>query len=106
MANGINIENLNLKEIADLQVKLAEQAKAVEAATRVDALAQVTKLAAELGFEIHDLVSGKAANVKKVKVVKYRNEIGQTWSGATQGRKPAWVKEILEAGGDLEQYKV
>lgn len=47
------------------------------------------------------------AKDKKIgSVVKYRNEKGETWSGAARGRKPRWVVEILAAGGDIEKYRV
>lgn len=40
-----------------------------------------------------------------VKVVKYKNEDGLTWSGG-RGPKPKWVVSILDAGGDIEKYRV
>jgi DNA-binding protein H-NS len=40
-----------------------------------------------------------------VKVIKYKNEEGLTWSGG-RGPKPKWVAEILAAGGDIEKYRI
>lgn len=37
--------------------------------------------------------------------VKYKGANGETWSGG-RGRKPAWVKTIEEAGGNIEDYKI
>lgn len=36
---------------------------------------------------------------------KYRDQYGREWSGG-RGRKPGWVLEIIEAGGDIEQYRI
>ncbi len=36
---------------------------------------------------------------------KYRSPNGETWSGG-RGRKPAWVKAIEDAGGNIEDYKI
>jgi len=40
-----------------------------------------------------------------VKVIKYKNADGLTWSGG-RGPKPKWVVEVLSTGGDIEQYRV
>ena len=50
---------------------------------------------------------GLAKNAKRgPAVVKYRNEAtGDTWGGG-KGPRPAWVKAIQEAGGDIEQHRV
>lgn len=94
--------------------KLTEQAQAVRK-TEIDAVltdmkAKIEKYdltADQLGFSS----TPKKTAVKKISsstkeaVVMYKNG-DLTWSGAARGRKPKWVKEILDAGGDIEQYRV
>jgi len=50
----------------------------------------------------------KIANATKAKEpaeAKYRGPNGETWGGG-RGRKPAWVQAILDAGGNIEKFKV
>lgn len=45
---------------------------------------------------------GKAA--PKASPVAYRNEAGQTWAG--RGKRPQWLRDALEAGHTLDQFRV
>lgn len=53
----------------------------------------------------------KVAKVKKAKksdgtpVHLYKNEKGEGWTGA-RGPTPKWVKDVKNAGGDIEKYRV
>lgn len=47
----------------------------------------------------------KAKKASKEPEVLYRNEKGETWSGA-RGRLPNWVKAIKNAGDDIEKYRI
>lgn len=42
---------------------------------------------------------------KEPAIVKYRGPNGETWSGG-RGRKPTWIQSILDAGGDIEAFKI
>jgi DNA-binding protein H-NS len=58
--------------------------------------------ASELGY------SGKTAKTGTPAVKaepKYKNESGETWSGS-RGRKPQWVNDIVNSGGDIEKYLI
>lgn len=49
---------------------------------------------------------GKVKTTKRgPAVVKYQDEVGNTWGGG-KGPRPAWVKAIQGAGGDIEKYLV
>ncbi|SDP86100.1 H-NS histone family protein [Rhodoferax sp. OV413] len=47
---------------------------------------------------------GKATK-RPLTIVKYKDDSGNTWGGG-KGPRPAWVKAIQEAGGDMEKYRV
>jgi DNA-binding protein H-NS len=47
----------------------------------------------------------KTKAAAKTSVVQFVGPNGETWSGG-RGKRPAWVNEILAAGGDMEQYRV
>jgi DNA-binding protein H-NS len=46
----------------------------------------------------------KSKSSAKAKSVAFVGPNGETWSGG-RGKRPAWVNEILAAGGDIEQYR-
>ncbi len=46
----------------------------------------------------------KAKSSPKTKSAAFVGPNGETWSGG-RGKRPAWVNEILAAGGDIEQYR-
>lgn len=83
-------------------------------------LAEIKNKVAEYGFTpvqvfgntlgaVNSLRAPRSPNKEKkgtpVKVVKYKNEDGLTWSGG-RGPKPKWVVAILEAKGDIEKYRI
>lgn len=108
------------EQIAALQA----QSKAMHEALLADEIKAIKAKIKELGLKPRDLFSAavlsgvgeaapismgeKIAKVTKVKetaAVKYRGPNGETWGGG-RGRKPAWVQTILDAGGDIEKFKI
>ena len=99
---------------AELQAQikmLQEQAEQVKAKELETVVADIKKKISEYGLTAEQLgfssATGKTSKktATKESTVMYKKG-DQTWSGATRGRKPDWVKEILEAGGDIEEYRV
>lgn len=101
-------------ELQEQIKKLQDEAEKVRAAEIESVLADVKGKIAQYGLTAEQLgfaaairkgKGNKGASASKDATVMYRK--GQlTWSGAARGRKPAWVAEILAAGGDIEQYRV
>ena len=108
------------EQIAALQAK----SKALHEALLADEIKAIKTKIKEFGLKPRDLFSAavlsgdsvdtpvsmgekiaKIAKDKEPAVVKYRGPNGETWSGG-RGRKPAWVQAILDAGGDIEKYRV
>lgn len=91
--------------------KLQDQAEKLKAKELESVIAAIKQQISEYGLTAEQL--GFAATSKrtvrkggaKTAVVMYRNG-DLTWSGAARGRKPGWVKEIMDAGGDIEKYRV
>jgi len=99
---------------ADLQAqikKLQDQAEKQKAKELESVIAGIKQQIAEYGLTAEQLglAPARKKTVKKAAaktaVVMYRNG-DLTWSGAARGRKPSWVKEIMDAGGDIEKYRV
>lgn len=87
----------------------AEKVKEVEIETILadmkSKIEQYGLTAEQLGFSSAPKKTTKKASTSKDATVMYKNG-DLTWSGASRGRKPSWVKEILDAGGDIEKYRV
>ena len=100
-----NMSYAELKAIAPMiPAKIAEREKSEREAIK----SELTELAKSKGFEMADLFgdSSKPAKEKKTVAPKYRNpaDATQTWTG--RGRKPKWVIEALEAGGNMDDFLI
>lgn len=92
--------------------ELVQQAQALMAQAekvRKDELAAVINEIKEKmkahGITVADLGGVGKKSSKAKAPAKYSSPNGETWSGGP-GRKPAWVKAILDAGGDIEKYRI
>src|SRR5687768_5142628 len=97
------------KQIEELQQKAAE----IEATEKQAVINEILQKVVDYAITPEDLglVSRSSKSKAKSKSSaspappKYKGPDGQLWSGG-RGRKPQWVKEILEAGGDIEKYRI
>ena len=94
-----------LKTIAPMvAMKITEREKAERDAVK----AELKALAKSKGFEFDELFGSGAKPAKEKKTVppKYRNpaDATQTWTG--RGRKPGWVVEALNSGGNLDDFLI
>ncbi|MBM3422125.1 MAG: H-NS histone family protein [Chlorobi bacterium] len=93
-------------QIAELQQLVAAQ----KAAGKKQAIEEIKAKMDEFGITPDDLQSRgktsllKAPKEKKTAAVKYRMG-DNTWSGG-KGPKPKWVKELLDKGGNINDYLV
>ena len=98
--------------LAEANAKLANFRKE----NRGPKLVELKKDIADYGFTAVELFGeaalppakpkAKASSAKRpVSVVKYKDDDGNTWGGG-KGPRPAWVKVIQGAGGDMEKYRV
>jgi DNA-binding protein H-NS len=94
-------------------VHLHEQATSLRDKERHDAIAKIRMSIVE--HQLTGSECGFSNDPRSVKnpmpahsptgTIRYRNELGQTWSGG-RGRRPSWIIEALSAGKSLEQYAV
>ena len=92
----MDLNTLTLKELKKLRKDVDKKIADFENRKKREALSELEKKAAELGFSLSDLTG--TAKVKKVSPPKYRNPADpeQTWTG--RGRTPLWVKALETAG--------
>lgn len=75
---------------------------------------QIRQLATSVGMSPEEVImqmsrgrrGSRAASAKGVRIVRYRNpeDPEQTWTG--RGKHPNWLREKLQAGANLEDFKV
>ena len=91
-----------MKQAKELMV----QAEAMRSSDRALAISEIKKKMTEFEISATDLGASSKVSVKSVKgEPKYRGPNSELWSGG-RGRKPAWVKEALAAGKDIEQFRL
>jgi DNA-binding protein H-NS len=93
-----------LKAQAEALLRQAEEVRRQEIQ---GVIAEIRTKMAEYGLTLQDLggkFSVKGSRSRSKREARYIGPNGQTWSGGP-GRKPQWVREILAAGGDIEQYR-
>ncbi|TSE30302.1 H-NS histone family protein [Tepidimonas charontis] len=95
-----------LKAQAEALLAQAEQLRKQE---RAGVIAEIRAKMAEYGITADELASGAARGRGKRSRAKaepkYRGPNGELWSGGP-GRKPEWVRQILAAGGNIENYRI
>lgn len=87
--------------------ELRRQAEEARKAELAAVIAEVKEKITKYGITPTDLGWSKyrGAAPKRANTVKYIGPNGEKWAGG-RGRKPLWVHAILDAGGDIEQYRV
>ena len=106
---SINLSELSITELEDLVSSAGSLIEEKRAQARVSAKAEIERIAAAAGVSVEDLLGygGKARkSAVKKPVDKYRNpkDHTQTWSG--RGKRPKWLQEMLEHGGQLENFLI
>jgi len=109
MATKKTLAEIN-ESIAALQKEAADLIQAEKATIIEDMKKNIADFgitADELGFGVPAKAASKSkSSAPKTKApVMYKNDEGKTWSGG-RGPKPKWIKEIQDAGGDIEKYRV
>lgn len=102
----MDLSKLSMAELKDLLAKACKEEKNRAKSDLDAARNEIFAIAQRLNMPLKELIgTGKGRPTQKV-AVKYRNpaDATQEWTG--RGRPPLWVKEMLEAGADLQTAKV
>lgn len=103
----INLDDLELRELKDLQKKVEMTIENFEQRKRDEALNAAKAVASEHGFKLEDLMDGGSVKKSKPKASpKYAHPENPaiTWTGT--GRKPNWLIVHLEAGKSLDDLLI
>ena len=101
----MDLDTLSLKELKDLQDKVAIAIFDFEKRKKAETLAELKALAKSKGFSLDELLDDTKSKKKKAPVeAKYADPAhpDNTWSG--RGRKPKWLVEALANGASIEDF--
>ncbi|MBL8564395.1 MAG: H-NS histone family protein [Hyphomicrobiaceae bacterium] len=110
---SINVDKMSLKDINDLEAKLAKAKAAAKGRAKAEVKEKIDALLEGSGFTIAELYPitrvgrprGSVA-AKSAKSAKYANpdDRSETWTG--RGRKPNWLVAKLAKGAALEDFAI
>ncbi|MEO0486254.1 MAG: H-NS histone family protein [Pseudomonadota bacterium] len=102
---AIDWDALTLKELKDIQKKVAQAIDSFEDRKKQEALTALEAKAAEMGFTLKELL-GKAPSKATKSPPKYAHPENPalTWTG--RGRQPRWIKDGLNSGKSLEDFAI
>ena len=103
----IDLDKMDLQELRDLRKKLDKTIENYETRKRQDALAAAENAAKENGFSLSELMGekkGRAARSANPPKFRHPENPEQTWTG--KGRQPGWIKQALDGGASLEDFRI
>lgn len=103
---NVDLDTMSLAELKDLQKAVNKAVDTFEERKKLEARQVLEEKAREMGFNLNELIQQGKRTTKRVNPPKYRHSENPelTWSG--RGRQPAWIKEIIESGGTLDDYLI
>ncbi len=104
---AVNVKAMDLPTLVALRDEVDAEIAAKQASASADFIAEMRELASKRGLNLGDLVDVKRGVARKGKAEpKYRNpqDASQTWAG--RGKRPKWVQEHLDAGGELSALAI
>ena len=100
-----NLDKYNNKQLLEIIVEAQKLIKKNENAEKAELKKKMAALAAERGYSIEEILGEVKSTATRKVAPKYRDpDSGATWTG--RGRKPKWVAEIVEGGGNIEDYAI
>ncbi len=101
---AINVDNLSLKDLNELESKLAKAKAHAAQAERAKLKEKIDNILKGTGLTVHDLYGiGKRGRGGK-SVAKFANpdDRSQTWTG--RGRKPNWLVAKVKRGAKMTDF--
>jgi DNA-binding protein H-NS len=106
MLSHEQLTGMTINELNDLQDRVKIASEEVQIKSRKLALIEISEVAVKHGFLIEELLGTSNPKKRPTSVPKYRNpdDRSVTWGG--RGRHPSWIKEAMEAGTDIETFRI
>ncbi len=104
---AVNVDRMTLKEINDLEAKIAKAKSAARDKAKSDLKDKIDRLVEGSGFTIAELYGFAARGRGRSKsAAKYANpdNKSETWTG--RGRKPNWLVARLKKGAKMDDFAI
>ncbi|MBY0226271.1 MAG: H-NS histone family protein [Hyphomicrobium sp.] len=100
------IERMTLKQLSDLEDKIAKAKSQAQENAKADLKAKIDRLIAGSDFTVAELYGFATKRGRSKSAAKYANpdDRSQTWTG--RGRKPNWLIARLKKGAKLEDFAI
>ena len=92
----LKLDNLSLKELKQLQRRLARAIDTFEDRQKTEAGAKLEAVAKEMGYSLAQFSASEATRPPAVPQYSNPDDASMTWSG--RGRKPHWFSAALRNG--------
>ena len=101
-----NIEKMTLKQLSDLEGRIAKAKSQARENTKADLRAKIDRLVASSDFTVAELYGFTTKRGRSKSAAKYANpdDRSQTWTG--RGRKPNWLVARLKKGAKIEGFAI
>ena len=103
----IDLSNLEIAELKQLSEQIDHEIDKRHKQAKIDVLKQMQEAASRIGMTPEEVLGLEAAKKTKTKgKARYRNpeDPRQTWTG--KGKRPGWIKDMLENGRTLEDMEI
>jgi DNA-binding protein H-NS len=106
---AVNVDKLTLKELRDLEGKVAAAIARVQEQERTDLKTKIDELTKRHGVsvaELYGMSKGRGAGRGGKVAVKYVNpdNRSETWTG--RGRQPRWLAAKLQKGAKIQDFAI
>jgi DNA-binding protein H-NS len=106
MLSHDQLTGMTIIELNNLQSMLKIASEEVQIKSSRIALAEIHEVAKKHGFLLEELLGVSTPKKRAIGVPKYRNPDDRSVTWAGKGRHPAWIKEAMEAGTDIESFRI
>lgn len=103
----MDLENLTVEELEKLSRDAFAAAKKKRERQKKELRAQIEGMIKAAGFDINEIFwELNDVDLKPILMAQYRDPENEenTWTG--QGRRPKWLVAAMEAGRELEEFKI
>ena len=103
----LELDGMSVKELSQFVAEAQQKIEAKKEEELASLRSEVTQLIEDRGYTVEEIFPNGGIPKKKNKVAPvYRDpeNLENTWTG--RGRKPKWLAEAIEAGADIESFRI